>query len=172
MLRRSMLMGLVSLPFLAACASGGSKDTGKSTGPGHQDIIGTLAANKDFTKLLAAIKSAGLTNMLASGGPYTLFAPNDKAFGELSQRDKTRLARPQNKDELERLIRYHVFPGLVTSPDLHKNRTLRNIDGDIVQIARQGMVLSLRTANIIKYDLRATNGRIHVINQVLIPPKR
>jgi uncharacterized surface protein with fasciclin (FAS1) repeats len=135
---------------------------------GH--IVDTAVAAGSFQTLAAALQAAGLVETLKTEGPFTVFAPTDEAFRALPQGTVERLLRPENRAELTRILTYHVIPGRVSAADL-QGRQVRpeTVAGATLQIdARQGV--SVNNARVVQADVAASNGVIHVIDRVLLPP--
>lgn len=134
------------------------------------DIVGVAAKAGQFQTLLAAAEAAGLVGALQGQGPLTVFAPTDEAFKQLPAGTVERLLRPENRDELRRLLSYHVVEGRVLAGDL-AGRTLRprTLAGPRLSVdGRQGVAIN--TARVVTADVSASNGVIHVIDRVLLPP--
>jgi uncharacterized surface protein with fasciclin (FAS1) repeats len=125
-----------------------------------------------FTTLLAAIKAAGLTETLSGAGPFTVFAPTDAAFGKLPAGTVEELLMPENKAKLAAILTYHVVPGRVTSADLGTlTVTPATVQGGTLSIdASSG--IKVGGASVSSPDVNASNGTIHVIDTVLMPPAR
>ena len=138
----------------------------------QKDLIDTAAAGDVFNTLVAAIKAAGLTHTLAESGPFTILAPTDDAFAKLPQQTLKDLLKPENKDKLVRILKYHVIPGRIPSSDVLQAESLVTLIGEPVYVAKQKGQLTANKANVIAADLVASNGFIHVIDEVLIPRGR
>ena len=180
MLRRKFLVGLASLPvlstpFLAACeSSGGGKSSGaKVPEYSRKDLLAVLP-KRDFTfdRLNMLVKLAGMEDQLMAPGHYTLLAPSDRAFAALPDSDMKRLQRPENRDELVRLLRNHLIDDVILLTDFRRGplRTLAKVD--LAVNVRPGDRVSINGAHFERTDLRASNGVAHVISQVLVPPRR
>ncbi|MBS3029597.1 MAG: fasciclin domain-containing protein [Dolichospermum sp. DET50] len=132
-------------------------------------IVEVASSNPVFTTLVAAIKAAGLVETLSGQGPFTVFAPTDAAFKALPKGTLARLLKPENKATLVKILTYHVVPGAITSKII-KTGNVKTVEGASVQIkVRKGRV-TVDNAKVIKADVKASNGIIHVINKVLLPP--
>jgi uncharacterized surface protein with fasciclin (FAS1) repeats len=134
------------------------------------DIVDIAASAGTFKTLVAAVQAAGLVETLRGQGPFTVFAPTDEAFRALPAGTVERLLRPENRGELTRILTYHVVPGRVTSDQL-AGRTARpaTVQGQKLRVdGRQGV--SVDQARVIRADIAASNGVVHVIDRVLIPP--
>jgi uncharacterized surface protein with fasciclin (FAS1) repeats len=125
-----------------------------------------------FTTLLAAIKAAGLNETLSGAGPFTVFAPTDAAFGKLPAGTVEELLMPENKAKLAAILTYHVVPGRVSSADLGTmTATPATVQGGTLAIdASSG--IKVGGAVVSSPDVSASNGTIHVIDTVLMPPAR
>ncbi len=130
-------------------------------------IPGTLTSRGDFTTLLAAAEAAGLVETLQSGGPFTLFAPNDAAFAKLP--DGTVASLLADPEQLSQILLYHVVPGSVDAATVVTLSGATTVQGSDVTVSTDGGV-SINEANVIETDLAASNGIIHVIDSVLLPP--
>lgn len=145
-------------------AAGSGKDYSKK-----KDIVDTAAAAGSFNTLLAAATAAGLVDALKGDGPLTLFAPTDEAFAALPAGTVESLLLPENKDQLVAILTYHVVPGKVMASDLAgKTLSAETLNGASVAVdGTDGVVVG--GAKVIKADVKASNGVIHVIDKVLIP---
>ena len=131
-----------------------------------KDIVETAASTGTFETLLAAAKAAGLVETLSGEGPFTVFAPTDDAFAEIPQETLNGLLK--DKDALAKVLTYHVVPGKVLSHDARLLTEARTVQGQSISIdASDG--LTVDGANVIKGDILATNGVIHVIDRVIMP---
>jgi uncharacterized surface protein with fasciclin (FAS1) repeats len=133
------------------------------------DIVDTAVAAGSFNTLVAAVKAADLVNTLKGRGPFTVFAPTDAAFKHLPKGTIENLLKPENKDKLVKILTYHVLPGKVTSSDIiGKRLSAATVEGDKVLIDGVHGV-KVNNARVIKADVPADNGVIHVIDKVLLP---
>lgn len=133
------------------------------------NIVELAASSNQFTKLVAAVKSADLVEALSSEGPYTLFAPNDKAFAKVPKATLDKLLKPVNKAELQKVLKYHVIAGAVMAADVKSGKVDTAEGSSLKLVAAQGAV-TVNGAKVIKADNKASNGVVHVIDTVLIPP--
>jgi uncharacterized surface protein with fasciclin (FAS1) repeats len=131
-------------------------------------IVQTAAENGNFSKLVAAIGAANLTETLNGTGPYTVFAPTDAAFNALDQSLLDRLTTT-DKENLTKILTYHVVPGMVMSFEL-KNGTVTTVEGEQLNVSVNGTVVKIGNVTVTMTDIITTNGVIHVIDKVLIPP--
>jgi uncharacterized surface protein with fasciclin (FAS1) repeats len=133
------------------------------------NIVELAASSSQFTKLVAAVKSAGLAEALSAEGPYTLFAPNDKAFAKVPKATLDKLLKPANKAELQKVLKYHVIAGAVMAADV-KSGKVDTAEGSSLKLVAAKGVVTVNGAKVIKADNKASNGVVHVIDTVLIPP--
>ena len=169
---------------LAAC--GGSSDadsaasspaaapssTAASAAPAESmaaaDIVGVASTTEGLSTLVAAVTAAGLVETLQGPGPFTVFAPTDDAFAALPAGVLDALLKPENKDVLAKILTYHVVPGTVMAADI--------TDGDVATVEGQTVALStadgvtVNGAKVVQADVAASNGVIHVIDAVILPP--
>jgi uncharacterized surface protein with fasciclin (FAS1) repeats len=135
---------------------------------GGKDIVDTAIGAGSFGTLITAVKAAGLVDTLKGEGPFTVFAPTDKAFAALPAGTLENLLKPENKDKLTAILTYHVVPGKVMSTDLSNGMNAATVQGDKVTIMTEGGV-KVDNANVVSADIGATNGVIHVIDAVIMP---
>ncbi|MBC2835948.1 fasciclin domain-containing protein [Paragemmobacter straminiformis] len=135
-----------------------------------KDIVDTAIGAGNFTTLVAAVEAAGLVETLKGAGPFTVFAPTDAAFAALPAGTVEDLLKPENKDKLVAILTYHVVPGKVMSTDLTEGMTAATVQGANVTITLEGGA-KVNGAPISTADIEATNGVIHVIDQVILPPE-
>jgi uncharacterized surface protein with fasciclin (FAS1) repeats len=137
-----------------------------------QDIVDVAAGNKDFTTLVAAVKAAGLVETLKGKGPFTVFAPTDAAFKKLPAGTVEGLLKPENKDKLASILKFHVIPGAFDSARLGKAAAkqfgIKSVQGsEVIFNLNKGVVVS--GATVTTPDIKATNGVIHVVDTVMLP---
>lgn len=133
------------------------------------DIVDTAVANGSFTTLATALTAAGLVETLKGEGPFTVFAPTDAAFAALPAGTVEDLLKPENKDQLVAVLTYHVVPGAVMSTDLTEGMTATTVNGKDITITLEGGP-KVNGAVISAPDVAASNGVIHVIDSVILPP--
>jgi transforming growth factor-beta-induced protein len=122
-----------------------------------------------FKTLLAAVKAAGLAEVLSGEGPFTVFAPTDEAFAKLPKGTIEDLLKPENKDQLVAILKYHVVAGRVYSPDAVSAGNAETLQGSSIKIAVNGKSAMVNNAKLVLTDLDASNGVIHVVDTVLLP---
>jgi uncharacterized surface protein with fasciclin (FAS1) repeats len=137
-----------------------------------KDIVDTAVANGSFKTLAAALKAAGLVETLKGAGPFTVFAPTDAAFAKLPAGTVETLLKPENKDRLRRVLTYHVVPGRVAAADVTKMNSAKAVSGDNLTIAVKNGKVMINSANVVTPDVAASNGIIHVIDTVILPPEK
>jgi uncharacterized surface protein with fasciclin (FAS1) repeats len=135
-----------------------------------KDIVDTAVAAGSFNTLAAALTAAGLVETLKGEGPFTVFAPTDAAFAALPAGTVEDLLKPENKDKLVAILTYHVVPGKVMSTDLTEGMTAATVQGANVTITLEGGP-KINGAVISSPDVEASNGVIHVIDSVILPPE-
>jgi uncharacterized surface protein with fasciclin (FAS1) repeats len=133
------------------------------------DILATAGAAGTFTSLAAAIEAAGLTSTLQGPGPFTVFAPTDAAFAKVPVDVRDALLQPAGKAALTKILTYHVVPGTIRSGDLVAG-DLATVEGQALKVAIAGSAVKVDDATVTSADVAATNGVIHVIDTVLLPP--
>jgi uncharacterized surface protein with fasciclin (FAS1) repeats len=136
----------------------------------EKNIVQTAVAAGQFKTLAKLLTRAGLGGALTQPGPYTVFAPTDAAFKKVPK--KTLNALLKNKAKLKAVLLYHVVSGKVTAADVVKLTTAKTLNGKSVRIRVSGSNVFVNSAKVTTPDVMATNGVIHVINRVLIPPAR
>ena len=137
--------------------------------PSEPDIVDIAASNDQFSTLVAAVTAAGLVETLKSDGPFTVFAPTNAAFSALPAGTVDNLLKPENRDQLVKVLTYHVVPGRVTSDQLAGQRMdVATVQGQTVHIdGRNGV--RVNRSRVTAADIAASNGVIHVIDRVLLP---
>ncbi len=131
-----------------------------------KDIVDTAVAAQTFKSLAAALQAADLVQTLKGPGPFTVFAPTDEAFAKIPKADLDALLK--DKAKLTRVLSYHVFAGNASSADLKQLKDLSTVNGGRIKIdATKG--LKVDNATVVKADVPASNGVIHVIDGVLMP---
>ena len=160
MFRRTYL-GLTAALMIAGPAFAG----------GHsKDIVDTAVGAGSFGTLVAAVQAARLVDTLKGDGPFTVFAPTDAAFAALPAGTVDELLKPENKDKLTAILTYHVVAGKVMSGDLSDGLSAATVNGANITIGTMGGV-TVNGANVTQADIEASNGVIHVIDAVILPPE-
>jgi len=136
------------------------------------DIPTVARSAGQFATLVTALEAAGLTSTLRGNGPYTVFAPTDEAFRKLPAGTVENLLKPENVEQLRSILLYHVVPGRVSASQARRLSSSSTVEGRSVRIRSEGSALRINSATVVRADVPATNGVIHVIDQVLLPPDR
>jgi uncharacterized surface protein with fasciclin (FAS1) repeats len=174
--RIGLALLIASTGALAACSSDDSTTSGGTSGgadaaPAQKDIVDTAVAAGSFTTLAKALTAADLVTTLKGAGPFTVFAPTDAAFAKLPAGTLDTLLKPENKAMLVDILTYHVIAGNVKAADVVKLTSATTVEGKTVKITVQGGKVVLNDAsNVTATDIGCTNGTIHVIDAVLLPP--
>ena len=135
-----------------------------------ENIVELAATVKDLSTLVTALKAANLTSTLAAKGPFTVFAPTNEAFAALPKETLTHLLDPRNIKELQAVLEYHVIAGAsVHAADLREFQKVATLEGDDVVIFKRGSEVVVDHARVVKADVAASNGVVHIIDRVLIP---
>jgi uncharacterized surface protein with fasciclin (FAS1) repeats len=137
-----------------------------------KDIVDTAVAAGSFTTLAKALTAADLVGTLKGPGPFTVFAPTDEAFAKLPAGTLEDLLKPENKAKLRRVLTYHVVAGKVAAADVVKITSAKAVSGDTLSVKVSGSTVMLDQARVIKTDIAASNGVIHVIDAVVLPPAK
>ena len=153
-----MVVALFASPVLAA----------------DKDIVDTAVGAGKFKTLVAAAKAAGLVETLKGDGPFTVLAPTDEAFAKLPAGTVETLLKPENKDKLAAILKYHVIASKVLAADVVKldGKDVKTAEGDTVKVTVDGDTVMINKAKVVKTDILCTNGVIHVIDSVLLPPAK
>ena len=161
----------ICAPVAIAGPAGGSGTSKASTAPtqARADIVDTAVKAGQFKTLAAALKAAGLVDTLKGAGPFTVFAPTDAAFAALPAGTVENLLKPENRDKLIAILTYHVVPGRVTATQVAGMDTATTVQGGAVAIAASRGAVTIDSARVVKADVAASNGVIHVIDKVLMP---
>lgn len=139
--------------------------------PSSDDVVDTAVKAGSFKTLAAALKAAGLVDALKGSGPFTVFAPTDDAFAKLPKGTLDDLLKPENKEKLVSILKYHVVSGRVFSTDAVAAKHAKTLQGGEVKITSDGGV-KIDNAGVVSADLDASNGVIHVIDTVIMPKSK
>jgi uncharacterized surface protein with fasciclin (FAS1) repeats len=156
---RNILTLAAASALLAACAA---------TPPAPATIAETAARTPQLGTLNRLIAEAGLADTLKGPGPFTVFAPTDAAFKALPAKTLAELS--QNREQLRAVLTYHVLPGAVKSADV-KNGAVKTVNGKNVAVAKAGSFVTFDEALVTQADVPASNGVVHVIDKVILPPR-
>ena len=171
MRRALVVLPLLGIAALTGCSSSdpeaATSDTPSPTQTAAADIVGVAAGTADLSTLVKAVTAADLVSTLQGEGPYTVFAPTNDAFAALPAGVVDTLLLPCNKDALTKVLTYHVVSGKVESMDIQP-ADVKTVEGQSVTLATDGGV-TVNGANVVQADVPASNGVVHVIDQVLVP---
>ena len=158
---KAVLVTCVAALLLTLPAIAGSK----------KDVVDTAVAAGNFNTLAKALTAAGLVDTLKGPGPFTVFAPTDAAFAKLPAGTLDDLLKPENKEKLVAILTYHVVPGKVDAKQVAKMSDAKTVNGKELKIMAQGGKVMVDNADVVKTDIECSNGVIHVIDAVLLPPQ-
>jgi len=143
--------------------------TPAAAGAAQKDIVDTAVAAGTFNTLAAALQAAGLADTLKGKGPFTVFAPTDEAFSKLPAGAVESLLKPENKEKLKAILLYHVVSGDVTAAQVMKLSSAKTVNGQDLKLKVNDGTVMVNDAKVVKADVLASNGVIHVIDTVLLP---
>jgi len=135
-----------------------------------KDIVDLAVGNENLSTLVAAVKAGGLVETLKGNGPFTVFAPTNEAFAALPAGTLEMLLKPENKDKLVAILTYHVVPGKVMSTDLSNGQKAKTVQGENVMVEISYGNVKISGAKVVAADVKASNGVVHVIDKVILPP--
>ena len=135
-----------------------------------KDIVDTAVAAGQFKTLATALTEAGLIETLKGPGPFTVFAPTDAAFAKLPAGTVENLLKPENRDQLTAILTYHVVPGVVKAADVVKLTEAPTVNGKKLSVKAKDGAVSINDATVTATDIGASNGVIHVVDTVILPP--
>jgi uncharacterized surface protein with fasciclin (FAS1) repeats len=160
---KMLIAGIVA----AMTIVGATANTGATAA--DQDVVDTAVAAGSFKTLAKALQAAGLVETLKGAGPFTVFAPTDEAFGKLPAGTLEALLKPENKLKLQRILTSHVVAGKVMAADVVKLSSAKAVSGDTLTITSRDGGVTVEGAKVVKADIGASNGVIHVIDSVILP---
>jgi uncharacterized surface protein with fasciclin (FAS1) repeats len=162
-----MVVGMLGMMSFAGVAAAEEKSTPPA------DIVDVAVGNKDFSTLVSLVKAAGLVETLKGKGPFTVFAPTNAAFEKLPKETVDSLLKPENKAKLVAVLTYHVVGSKVMAADVVKLSEAKTVQGSTVRImVKDGTVMLNEKSKVVKADVAAPNGVIHVIDTVILPPEK
>ena len=136
-----------------------------------KDIVDTAVEAGQFKTLAAALEAADLVSTLKGAGPFTVFAPTDAAFASLPAGTVENLLKPENKQQLAAILTYHVVPGKVMAAEVTGLDEAKTVNGKMIDIDVEGSTVKINDATVTSADIAASNGVIHVIDKVILPPE-
>jgi uncharacterized surface protein with fasciclin (FAS1) repeats len=164
------VLAVAGLPLGIAQADCGSSHAKSVSLEAQQvDIVDVAVEAGSFQVLAKALSAAGLVDALKSEGPFTVLAPTDEAFARLPDGTIEELLKPENLDQLKRILTRHVLAGKATAADVVKLEKVETLSGDVLMIAANEDGIAIGNAKVLKTDVMASNGVIHVIDSVLLP---
>ena len=173
----NIIINKTQMTFLTNLIVSAILTVGISTNPvtvepiNDDETIVTVAANTEFlSTLVAAVQAGDLVDVLGSEGPFTVFAPTNEAFAALPEGTLETLLNPDNKDQLVSILTYHVVPGKVMSTDLSDGMKATTANGADITININDGKVTVNGANVTAADIAASNGVVHVIDAVILPP--
>ncbi len=164
--KRAGILALCTMSLVTAMANAGHHEQDEMN---TADIVDTAIGAGQFNTLAAALTAAGLVDTLKGDGPFTVFAPTDDAFAKLPEGTVENLLKPENLDQLVSILTYHVVPGEVYAADVVQLTSATTVNGSDVSIKVADNGVSIDNANVVKTDIKASNGVIHVIDSVILP---
>ena len=143
---------------------------GAHSAPAKKDVIDTAISAGSFGTLVAAIQAAELVDALRGSGPFTVFAPTDEAFAALPEGTVESLLKPENKDQLTAILLYHVVSGKIMAADIGSGAQPATLQGATIDVVGSKSGVTVNGANVVGADVVTSNGVIHVIDAVILPP--
>lgn len=143
--------------------------TPPEAGTPTQNVVALAESDGQFSILVKALKAAGLTEALQGEGPFTIFAPNDEAFKKVPADALEDLLKPENKEVLITVLKYHVVPGKLEAKDL-KSGQIKSLHGDPINVKVDDTGITINDTKVIKTDIEGSNGTIHILDQIIVPP--
>ena len=138
----------------------------------NENIVGLAVGNENLSTLVAAVKAAGLVETLSGNGPFTVFAPTNEAFAALPAGTVENLLKPENKDQLIAVLTYHVVSAEAYAKNLSNGQKIKTVEGKDVKVKINSNGVMINDAKVVAADVKASNGVVHVIDQVLLPPSK
>ncbi|MDJ1472326.1 fasciclin domain-containing protein [Xanthocytophaga flava] len=138
----------------------------------QKDVVKVAIGSPDHSTLVKAVQAADLVNVLSNAGPFTVFAPTNAAFEKLPSGTLEELTKPENKADLQNILQYHVYVGALNADQLTDGQTLNQVNGDNITIqVKEGKIMVNNSATIVA-SVKASNGMVHIMDGVLLPPKK
>lgn len=165
--KKLIISGLFFLATLIALPGAMAGSMGDQKSQDSKDIVDTAVSAGSFNTLATALKAGDLVETLKGSGPFTVFAPTDEAFAKLPE--GTLEALLKDKDKLRAILTYHVVPGKVMAAQVVTIDEAKTVNGKKIKVSKQDDGVQVDKAKVVKTDIVASNGVIHVIDTVLIP---
>lgn len=167
-MKKHIILAIAATTAALTLTSNLTAGEAKAEAKADNDIVAVAARADNFKTLVAAVKAAGLVETLQGSGPFTVFAPTDEAFAKLPEGTVEDLLKPENKEKLVAVLTYHVVPGKVMAADV-KTGEVKTVQGQAVKINVADAGVTVDSAKVVKTDISADNGVIHVIDSVILP---
>ncbi len=155
-----VLTGIAVMPYQAEITNTKAND---------KNIVELAAETPALSTLVKAVQAAGLVEVLQSDGPFTVFAPTNEAFEALPEGALEDLLKPENKDQLVKVLTYHVVPSSVKSTALSDDMSVETVEGGNITVNITDDGVQINDANVVNADIEASNGVVHVIDKVILP---
>ena len=174
----------ISWLFIAGCNNADTKatspemeqNTGGQSGVkddvSQKNVVGVAVGSKDHSTLVTAVKAADLVDVLSNAGPFTVFAPTNAAFDKLPAGTVDGLLKPEKKEELTDILQYHVSVGVYKTDALQDGQVIGQVNGGNITITKKDGKIIINGVATIVASVPASNGIVHVIDAVLLPPKQ
>jgi uncharacterized surface protein with fasciclin (FAS1) repeats len=162
---RLLAAGLTAVSLLALSAGPALAESGSSSKP---TVVEIATSSDDFSTLVTAVTAAGLGDTLNGSGPFTVFAPTNEAFAKIPADQLQAILA--DKALLTKILTYHVVPDRVLAKDLKKRQMVDTVEGNSVEIVKKKKGAFIESARITQTDLKGSNGVVHVIDTVILPP--
>ena len=161
-------------PKVAAAVddAAGAGQSGVQDDESQKDVVKVAAGSTDHSTLVAAVKAAGLVDALSNAGPFTVFAPTNAAFDKLPKGTVEDLLKPENMAKLQDILQYHVYVGNLKTDLMQDGQTLNEVNGGNITITKKDGKVLVNNSAVIVASIPASNGIIHVIDAVLLPPSK
>jgi len=167
-MKKLLVAALLTLSLAPFCSADQSQIKGDV---GKKNVVQVAVDSKDHSTLVTAVKAAELVDVLSNPGPFTVFAPTNEAFSKLPPGTVEGLLKPESKAQLQNILEYHVFVGVIMPNMLIDGRDLGQANGDHATIATKNGKPTINGATIVA-SVPAANGIVHVIDTVLLPPAK
>jgi len=164
-----MKLRFPAILIAAALLFGGQAIAGAHKGT-QKDIVDTAISAGTFNTLVAAVQAAELVDALKAAGPYTVFAPTDDAFAALPEGTVESLLKPENQEQLQAVLLYHVVSGKIMAADIGSGAQPATLQGATIDVVGSAAGVTVNGANVVAADVVTSNGVIHVIDAVILPP--
>jgi uncharacterized surface protein with fasciclin (FAS1) repeats len=168
---KTFKIALVALASAALIAMAPIANQNTEEDHDHHNIVELASDTDNLSTLVAAVKAAGLVETLSGEGPFTVFAPTNEAFAALPEGTVENLLKPENRDMLVKILTYHVVSGKVMSGDLSDGMMAETVEGSQISVSITDAGVSINDASVVTADVEASNGVVHLIDSVIMPPE-